>query len=107
MTKDNVFANLPAALPAELFEVIVETRRAKIERILSRGHSSPLDCWYDQEQHEWVIVLQGSAGILFKNEEQPRVLRAGDYLNIPAHRQHRVAWTDSNQVTIWLAVHYS
>jgi cupin 2 domain-containing protein len=31
----------------------------------------------------------------------------GAYVHIPAHRKHRVEWTDPNQPTIWLAVHYS
>ena len=33
----------------------------RIERIVSRGHTSPPDFWYDQPQAEWVIVLAGSA----------------------------------------------
>jgi cupin 2 domain-containing protein len=30
----------------------------------------------------------------------------GDYINIPAHEKHRVAWTSPDGPTIWLAVHY-
>jgi len=30
----------------------------------------------------------------------------GDYINIPAHTKHRVAWTTPDGPTIWLAVHY-
>jgi cupin 2 domain-containing protein len=29
----------------------------------------------------------------------------GDWLEIPARCRHRVAWTDPNQETVWLAVH--
>ena len=43
----------------------------------------------DQEGDEWVILLLGSAGLLFDGEPEPRVLRPGDALNIPAHRRHR------------------
>lgn len=103
----NIFANIPSAIPAELCEVLAAGQGVKIERLLSQGHASPPDFWYDQAQSEWVIVLRGSAAVLFKGEEQARVLRAGDYLHIPAHVQHRVTWTDSQQVTLWLAVHYS
>ena len=51
-------------------------------------------------------VLAGSAGVLFEGEAEPRTLRAGDHLLIPAHTRHRVAWTDPDRDTIWLAVHY-
>ncbi|MDX2244117.1 MAG: cupin domain-containing protein [Leptolyngbyaceae cyanobacterium bins.302] len=77
----------------------------KIERIVSRGHTSPETGWYDQEQNEWVIVLQGEAVLSFEHEE-PLCLKVGDYINIPAHSKHRVDWTDPNQETIWLAIHY-
>jgi len=30
----------------------------------------------------------------------------GNYLDIPAHRKHRVAWTTPDEPTIWLAVYY-
>jgi cupin 2 domain-containing protein len=53
-----------------------------------------------------VLVLAGAAGLVFEGEAEPRVLRPGDYLLIPAHRRHRVAWTDPEQPTVWLAVHY-
>jgi cupin 2 domain-containing protein len=33
-------------------------------------------------------------------------LRAGDSLDIAAHRRHRVEWTDPAGPTIWIAVHY-
>jgi cupin 2 domain-containing protein len=53
-----------------------------------------------------VIVLAGSAGLMFEGEAATRTLRAGDYINIPAHRRHRVEWTDIDHPTIWLAIHY-
>ena len=34
-------------------------------------------------------------------------LKNGDYYNIPAHLKHRVAWTQDDVETIWLAVFYS
>ena len=33
-------------------------------------------------------------------------MRAGDYLNIPARRRHRVEWTAPDGPTVWLAVFY-
>lgn len=103
---DNIFANLPIHLSNELFEVLLESENIKIERIISQGHSSPEDFWYDKEQNEWIIVLQGKASLFFEKERNPVLLSQGDYLNIPAHKKHRVNWTDPKQKTIWLAVYY-
>ena len=106
MRMGNIFSRVPDDLPDELFEDIVVTGEVKIERILSEAHSSPPGSWYDQEKSEWVIVLQGSAGILFDGSDETLVLKPGDWLNIPAHRKHRVEWTDPGEKTIWLGVHY-
>jgi cupin 2 domain-containing protein len=103
---DNIFANLPAHLSNELFEILLENKNIKIERIISKGHCSPDDFWYDQEQNEWVMVLQGKASLLFENEEKPVLLSQVDYLNVPEHKKHRINRTDPNQKTIWLTVYY-
>src|SRR3979411_679094 len=78
----------------------------RLERIVSHAQASPEGFWYDQEWAEWVIVLKGSAGLHFEGESAPRVLSAGDYLDIPAHTRHRVAWTDATEPTVWLALHH-
>ncbi len=102
---NNIFDAIPADLPTELFETLAESQTVKIERIISKGHRSPDHGWYDQPQHEWVIVLQGQATISFDNA--PAVtLTTGVYLNIPAHQKHKVSWSDPDEETVWLAVHY-
>jgi len=103
----NLLASLPRRLDAEQMIVLVENENLRIERIVSTGQASPPGFWYDQPWAEWVLVLAGSAGLVFEGEAEPRVLRPGDYLLIPAHRRHRVAWTDPEQPTVWLAVHYA
>ena len=102
----SLFENIPAELPEVIFETICSTERVKIERIVSKDHSSTEGFWYDQEQNEFVLVLQGSAGLKIEGEEDIVILKAGDYLNIGSHVKHRVEWTDSSCETIWLAVHY-
>lgn len=82
-----------------------EFRGARIERIVSPGQASPPGFWYDQEQVEWVVLLSGSAGLLLEGESEPRVLRPGDYVEIPARQKHRVEWTDPKEATVWLTVH--
>jgi cupin 2 domain-containing protein len=102
----NIFENIPDHIPEELFQKILQTENLKVERIVSRGHSSPDNEWYDQEENEWVILLKGSAGLLFEGHEKVVVLRSGDYINIPSHTKHRVEWTEPDMVTVWLAIYY-
>ncbi len=105
MENGNLFDAIPAELPDERFEALLERPGLRLERILSRGHATAEGEWYDQERDEWVLLLQGEAGLLIEGEERPRHLHAGDYLLLPAHRRHRVEWT-SGDGCIWLALHF-
>jgi cupin 2 domain-containing protein len=101
----NLFANLPSTSPAELFTTLLESPGVRIERIISYGQASPEGFWYDQDQDEWVIVLQGAARLEF--EDRTVEMNRGDHLHIRAREKHRVAWTTPDEPTIWLAVHFS
>jgi len=100
----NLFADLPAHLPDELFATLLDTADVRIERIVSHGHASPEGFWYDQDQHEWVVVLKGAARLRF--EDGTVEMKPGDFVNIPAYRKHRVEWTTPDEPTVWLAVHF-
>ena len=101
----NLFESIPDNLDNEVVEQLVKGSGVRIERIISKGHHSPDSGWYDQEQHEWVVVLKGKAVIGFT--DKPSVsLVIGDYVKINAHEKHRVEWTDPDIETIWLAVHF-
>ena len=103
---DNLFANLPIDFSTEVTESLLNSPVVRIERIVSQGQSSADGDWYDQEENEWVVVLQGKAQLRFEDDNQLLDLKPGDYLNIPAHRRHRVEWTASDQPTVWLAIFY-
>ncbi len=100
----NLFAAIPDDLAEEFVETVLTAPNLRIERIVSQGHASPPGFWYDQEQSEFVAVLAGAARLQFDDELVE--LKAGDSLNIPAHRRHRVEWTTSDVPTMWLAVFY-
>ena len=102
----NLFADIPENLKEELLQTLLQTPCFHMEKIVSNGHCSPDGFWYDQDENEWVIVIEGSAAVQFAGDSEPVVLQRGSYLNIPAHKRHRVAWTDPNQKTVWLAIHY-
>jgi cupin 2 domain-containing protein len=106
LTTGNLFADLPGQVPQELFEVLAQSGGARLERIVSLGHATPPGQWYDQDTNEWVVLLRGAAILRFEDEPDPHRLAPGDWLDIAAHRRHRVEWTAPTEPTIWLALHY-
>ena len=103
---NNIFSSLPDANKAEVFEEILSSGNVRIERIMSQGQSSPEYGWYDQDEHEWVVVLAGFGTLLFENGGEIK-LNKGDYIHIPAHTRHKVVKTAADTPTIWLAVFYT
>ena len=103
---NNLFADLPSSLPEELITVLTENQHVRIERIVSTGQSSPENFWYEQQEHEWVVVLKGEANLQFEGDDEPVHLTAGDHVLIPARRRHMVEWTTADEPTVWLAVFY-
>jgi len=101
----NLFDDLPRQLPEELITKLLEAGGVRIERIVSLGHASPPDFWYDQDQPEWVVVLKGAAKLRIDDELVE--MRPGDFQVIPAHKKHRVEWTTPDEPTIWLAVFFN
>ncbi|CAK1758961.1 cupin domain-containing protein [Vibrio crassostreae] len=101
----NIYADIPSSLPNEVFTDIISNDNVRIERILSHGHSSPEEGWYDQDEHEWVMVIEGQ-GVIEFDDGRVVTLSKGDYINIAAREKHKVIGTVENVVTIWLAVFY-
>jgi cupin 2 domain-containing protein len=106
MNPTSIFDSLPRDLNLEVFEELVHASTVRIERIVSKGQTTPEVGWYDQEENEWVMVVKGKACLEFEDGSICD-LSAGDYINISAHVKHKVLWTDPNHMTIWLAVFYS
>lgn len=105
MASSNLFSSLPTQIPDELFVTLFESAHVRVEKIISHGHASPDGFWYDQDEHEWVVVLKGMARLTI--EEELVELKPGDFVNISAHQKHRVEWTTPTESTVWLAVFYS
>lgn len=87
----------------ELVEDIFRTASFRVERIVSSGQTSPPGFWYDQEEDEWVALLQGEAVLEFE-DGSAETLRSGEWVFLPAHMRHRVASTSVDPPCIWLAV---
>jgi cupin 2 domain-containing protein len=105
MNLTNFFEAIPTNLESEIFQDIIKSSNIRVERIISKGQATPSGSWYDQEEHEWVMVLEGSAILGFEDGSAVS-LGKGDFVNIPAHCKHKVSWTDPDQVTLWLAIFY-
>ena len=88
----------------ETTTVLIEQPGLRLERINSCQSSSPPDFWYNQSEHEWVVLLQGTAQLQFADEVVPRQLGQGDCLLISAGRRHRVVSTDPAPGCVWLAL---
>ena len=103
--RKNLLRKLPDARRGETSERLAGGGAARIERIVSHGQASPPGFWYDQDDAEFVAVLAGTARLRFADGEMME-LRPGDWVEIAAHRRHRVEWTDPETPTVWLTVFY-
>lgn len=105
MRSENIFSAIPDNLEKEVFEKLAGNDAVTIERIISKGHRSPESGWYDLEKNEWVLLLKGSAELIFEDQTTVK-LKAGDFVHIPPRKKHKVTWTDPDQETFWLAVYF-
>ncbi|MFO7982134.1 MAG: cupin domain-containing protein [Desulfuromonadales bacterium] len=98
----NLFADLNAGQTEEEVLSLLSCDNVRIERIVSTGQASAPGFWYDQPEHEWIVVLLGRGVIEYENGDQ-RVLAPGDHLHIPPRTRHRVRETSAAEPTVWLA----
>ena len=82
--------------------MLFKSPNCRIDRIVSSGHSSPKGFWYDQENDEFILLIQGEATLEF--EDRKVTLKKGDYLHIPKNSKHRLDSTSIDPVCVWLCV---
>lgn len=87
----------------EVVDILLQSDSCRIQRIVSCGQSSPLGFWYDQDEDEWLILLQGKAGLLMEGGQEIS-LSSGQHLFLPAHQKHRLQFTSTEPPCIWLCV---
>ena len=92
MTITNLFDDLPTDSAREQFLTLTQSGRVRIERIVSAGHTTEPGEWYDQPDHEWVMVLRGSARLRFESEPTERIMQAGDFVSNRIRSQAVVSW---------------
>jgi cupin 2 domain-containing protein len=95
----NLFAGADAPAEGERFEALLTHKNLVVERIVSSARIQPTP--YVQPQDEWGALLRGEAELDVAGETT--ILRAGDYLFLPAGTPHTVRKVAEGSV--WLAVH--
>jgi len=93
------FYNFTVPKNGEDFTTLLEHKNIKINRIVSSNNLELIE--YVQEEDEWVVVIEGEATLLLKNEK--KILKKGDTLFIPSKTPHKVLKTSHG--TVWLTVH--
>lgn len=97
----NIFDDVELPLGAEVIQEFFKHKNIRLEKIVSNQSSSPDDFLYDQEEDEWLIVLQGSATLLV--EDKKVFLKSGDSYFLRKHQKHKVLETSAEGKTVWLA----
>ena len=85
----------------ERFDQLLKCRNVVVERIVTASYREHVA--YDQEQDEWIMLMQGTARLDLDGKQVS--LTTGDSLFIPAHTPHRIVWTSEEPPCLWLAVH--
>ena len=100
----NLYENIPDPQPEEQVDLLLNRPQCRVERIVSWGQTTPSNAWYDQEEEEWIVLLQGEASLLIEKDgavEEVR-LTQGDLLVLEKHQRHRVTYTSADPPCIWL-----
>ena len=96
----NIFDGITAVGEEEQFDYLMKGTHYRIDRIVSSGHSSPQGFWYDQEDDEWILLVQGKATL--EVEGKFIEMKAGDYMFLPKNCKHRIEKTSVEPICIWL-----
>jgi mannose-6-phosphate isomerase-like protein (cupin superfamily) len=102
---DNLLTRLPAAKRQEAFTELLARPGIRVERIVSRGQATPEDTPMVQLQDEWVLLLEGAAGLRIEDSDEV-TLHPGDHVWIARGQKHWVTWTAKDRPSVWLAVHF-
>lgn len=98
----NIFDLPSLPLNDELTTILQENNKIRIERIISTGQTSG---WYDQDEAEFIILVEGIAKLEFENNRFI-VMKKGDTLLIHPRQLHRVVYTSTHPPCIWVCVFY-
>jgi|SRR3990172_9807156 len=99
---ENIFADAPKNIDGEFVKRVSLSKDITVEGIIS-SESNVRSEIYDQNEWEFVVLLEGYAKLEFEDGNQVE-MRKGDYIHIPPHSKHRILKTDKD--TKWLCMFY-
>lgn len=99
---NNIFENIELAGEEEQFDLLQKGLHYRIERIVTSGHSSPEGFYYEQENDEWIFLVQGE--VILEMEEKYVQMKTGDHLFIPKNCRHRIEKSSVEPVCIWVCI---
>ncbi len=80
---------------------LFSNKKVTINRIVSNQLEN--GSWYEQQEDEWLVLLEGEA--ILEMETECITLNKGATFFIPALQRHRVQKTSAN--TLWLTIHFN
>jgi len=93
----NLYKYAPPSVGNETVDLLLQRGGVRIERIVSNRADTG---WYDQEEDEWVVLLEGTATLQIESDTVALV--RGESLLLAAHERHRVVATSED--ALWLTV---
>ena len=96
----NIYELPPVPFLAELVTDLHRDAGIRIERIVSTGQTTD---WLNQNETEFVILIQGNATLEFDDGREV-TMKPGDTILIKPHQRHRVTFTSTEPPCIWLCV---
>lgn len=96
----NLFRDFPST--AQSFKTLLSRPNLRLERIVSGGQVMLVL----PNASRMGDSVAGAAGLQLEGESGERKLYPDVFVDIPSGCCHRVNWTDTNDKTVWLAVHY-
>jgi len=100
----NIFEDLPDAGAGEVIEIVAGFGQGavRVERIISGGHASAEDFWYEQDEDEWVMLVRGEARLSIEGRDKALEMLPGDHIELPAKLRHRIDFVSDD--ALWIAV---
>jgi len=95
----NLFEYSKPQAGSEALTELFNNQKVVINRIVSNEIED--SGWYEQEEDEWLVLVEGEA--LLELDNEVLTLKKGDTMFIPAFTLHRVKKTSAT--ALWLTVH--
>ena len=114
MKPENIFAQIAEAGEEEQFDLLFKSPNCRIDRIVSSGHSSPKGFWYDQENDEFILLIQGEATLEFEDRKVtlkkettcifPKIANIGSIVPVSSRYVYGCACLISNREKVILSM---